>query len=83
MTREELKLIVVEKLARLAPETDLGALDPDTELRETLELDSLDFLNFVVALHDELGVNIPEADYHKLATLTSCIDYLNLARRPG
>jgi acyl carrier protein len=49
-------------------------------LREQLDIDSMDFLNFVIALHKELGVGLPEKDYPKLATLDGCVDYLASAR---
>jgi acyl carrier protein len=63
-------------LAGIAPEADLAALDPDAELREVLDLDSMDFLNFVVGLHEVTGVDVPEADYAQLATLAGVIAYL-------
>jgi acyl carrier protein len=69
-------------LAALAPEADLDALPPDARLRDELDLDSMDFLNFVVGLHEALGVEIPEADYGKLATLAGCVAYLQ-ARAPA
>jgi acyl carrier protein len=67
--------IVLETLARYAPEADLGTLPPDAALREELDLDSMDQLNFAIALHDRLGIDIPEADYTKLATLEQCVAY--------
>ena len=76
MTPEAAKLAIARALARIAPEADLAALDPDADLRETLDLDSMDFLNFVVGLHAETGVEVPEADYPRLATLAGGIAYL-------
>ena len=76
MTRDELRAALERVLARIAPEADLGALDPRAELRETLDLDSMDFLNFVVGVHAETGIEVPEADYPQLATLGSCLEYL-------
>lgn len=65
------------KLAAVAPEADLDALPPDAGLRDELDLDSMDFLSFVIALHKALGVEIPEADYGKLTTLAGCVAYLD------
>jgi acyl carrier protein len=59
MTEAELRKSV---LGNIAPEADLGALPPDRDLRESLDIDSMDFLNFVISLHEKLGVDIPEAD---------------------
>jgi acyl carrier protein len=67
--------VVVLALGRIAPEADLSALDPTADIRE-LDIDSVDFLNFVLAIHAELGIDIPEADYGKLRTLESCSAYL-------
>ena len=59
-----------------APEADLASLKPDVYLREQLDLDSMDILNFVVGLHAALGVEIPEADYPRFATLDGGVEYL-------
>ena len=76
MTEAELRKTVLDTLGDIAPEADLGALPPDRDLREELDIDSMDFLNFVIALHDKLGVEIPESDYAQLATLDGAIAYL-------
>ena len=76
MTRDEIRHAIVEALTRIAPETDAGSIDPHASLRDQLDLDSMDFLNFVIALHERLGVDIPEADYPKLATLDGAVAYL-------
>ncbi len=62
MTEAELRQTVLNTLGDIAPEADLAALPPDKDLREELDIDSMDFLNFVIALHEKLGVDIPEAD---------------------
>jgi acyl carrier protein len=80
VTRDDLRATVLRVLGDIAPEADLGSLAPDRALREQLDLDSMDALNFVVALHGALGVEIPEMDYPKLATLDACVEYL-AARR--
>jgi acyl carrier protein len=73
---EEARAAVLAVLGRVAPEADLGSLAPSEPLRQQLELDSMDFLNFVIAVHERLGVEIPEADYPRLATLDGAVEYL-------
>ena len=76
MNTEQLKTVVLATLGDVAPELDAATLDPKRDLRDQLDLDSMDFLNFVVGLHKALGVDIPEADYRKLGTLDACVAYL-------
>lgn len=76
MTREELRAQVLLALGRVVPELEPATLDPKERLREVLDIDSMDFLNFVTALHGLLGIDIPERDYGRLATLDACVDYL-------
>jgi len=66
-------------LAAIAPEADLVDVGPDEDLQEALDLDSMDFLNFLIALAESTGVEIPESDYHLVHTYAGCRDYL--ARR--
>lgn len=67
-------------LGRIAPEADLDRLAPDQPLQEQLDLDSFDFLQFVVGLSDELGVEISERDYAKVATLDGCVAHVAALR---
>jgi acyl carrier protein len=67
---------VLRALHGIAPEADLASLDPVAPLRAQLDLDSIDFLNFAIALHDALGVDIPETDYSSVASLNGCVTYL-------
>lgn len=76
MTRDEIRRTVIEALTSVAPEIDSQRLRADTAFRQEFDLDSMDFLNFVIALHGKLGVDVPESDYVKLATLDGAIDYL-------
>ena len=76
MTRDEIKEVVLRVLGRIVPEVDMRKIKPNLRLREQLDVDSMDLLNFVVGLHKELQVEIPESDYPKLATLDDCVDYL-------
>jgi len=76
MTKDELKGTVLRILGTIAPEADLSQLKPDMRIRDQLDIDSMDALNFFIALHKELKVEIPEADYPKLTTLNNCTEYL-------
>jgi len=76
IVREELNKIVKEELNNIAPEVDLATVDPAADLREAIDIDSMDFLNFVTALHRRTGIDIPEIDYPKLVTLSGMLAYL-------
>ena len=76
MTESEIRQIVREALSNVAPEVDLNAIEPAKNLRDQMDIDSVDFLNFVIGLHKELGIEIPDADLPKLATLNGCVAYL-------
>ena len=76
MNDREMRERVLGVLAELAPEVDVHALKPDVRLRDQLDLDSMDFLNFLIGIDEQLGIDIPEADYPKLATLESIYTYL-------
>ena len=75
-TFEPVHVRVLEQLGRIAPEADLAALPDDAPLRDELEIDSMDFLHFATALHDALGVDVPESDYERIASVGGCVDYL-------
>ena len=74
MTAEEIRKVVLAELKRIAPE--LEDVAPAKPLRDQVDLDSMDWLNFLVALHERLKIEIPEADYRKLGTLQQIVDYL-------
>jgi len=76
MTPDDVRRVVLEELSNIAPEADLALLDPTADLREALDIDSMDHLNFVTALHNRLGVAIPEVDYPRLITLDGAVAYL-------
>jgi acyl carrier protein len=69
--------VVVGALHEIAPEVDADALPGEADLREELELDSMDFLNFVTALHEGLGVDVPERDYPLLGSIDACVRYVS------
>jgi len=76
MTESEAKSLIEDIIGGIAPEADFGTLAGDEDLREALDLDSMDFMNFVVALHERTGIDIPEADYPQLRTLDGAVAYL-------
>ena len=76
MTDEAIRATVLRVLGEIAPEANLSALRPDANLRDQLDLDSMDVLNVMIALHETLHVDIPETDYPKLATLNGAVAYL-------
>jgi acyl carrier protein len=77
MNPAEVRAGVLAELQRIAPETEWGALVPAKPLREQVDLDSMDWLNFIVALHERFQVEIPESDYARLGTLEQVVAYLS------
>lgn len=75
-TKEEVKGIVLEIIADINPDEDLSDVKPDVRLRDQLDLDSMDFLDIVMDLRKRYGIEVPEADYPKLASLDSSAEYL-------
>lgn len=76
MSDEEIRAMVLRELHRIAPEIDLGQLDPSVDLREQVDLDSMDILNLAIAIHEAIGVDIPEADYPHMVTISGSVAYL-------
>ncbi len=76
LTKDELQQIIFELLGQIAPEADFATLGPNEDIRETLEIDSFDFLNFLIALNKQVGVEIPEASYGQVNTLANLTQYL-------
>ena len=76
MDRNEIRKAVLAELQRIAPELEPGEVAPAKPLRDQVDLDSMDWLNFLVALHENLKVEIPESDYARLGTLDQIVDYL-------
>ncbi|MDT8398576.1 MAG: phosphopantetheine-binding protein [Pseudomonadales bacterium] len=76
MNAEELRALILTELARIAPEIEAANLDPQAALHAQVDLDSMDWLNFLIALHQHVGVDIPEADYARLGSLNAIHDYL-------
>ena len=76
MTQEEITQSVLQALTDVAPETDLATFRTDLNLRDQLDIDSMDSLNFLIAVHELLHVDIPEADWARLFTIDELVDYL-------
>lgn len=76
MTGDEIKKLVFQLLKQIAPDTEPSTLQPDENIRETLDIDSFDFLQFLVSLNEKLGIEIPEQDYGKITTLKTLVNYI-------
>ena len=83
MTPDDMRAAVLRALSEVAPEADLEHLQPDVRFREQLDIDSMDFLNFITAIHHRLGVEIPELDYPKLVTFDGAVAYIAAKVRSG
>jgi acyl carrier protein len=77
MDSSQIRNTAVSILGTIAPEIDPQQIDATRPLREQVDLDSMDWLNFLVALHQQLKVEIPESDYARLVTLDDVVDYLS------
>ena len=76
MTPENVKEIVINIINEIAPDEDTANLKPEINLRDQMDLDSMDFLDIVMELRKQHGIEVPEEDYPKLASLDSCAQYL-------
>ena len=76
MNRDELARRVLELVTEIAPDVAAATVIPGIDFRDQFDFDSMDTLNFAIAVHRELGVDVPEADYARLASLDKCVEYL-------
>jgi acyl carrier protein len=76
MNSENIHQNIVDLLQQIAPDTKPSELKLDENIIETLNIDSFDFLQFVIALHEKMGVEIPEEDYGKINTIQNAIAYI-------
>ena len=76
MNDKELGELVKRALFEVAPDLEDEIIDPETPFRDQFDFDSMDFLNFVIGIHQTTGVEIPEADYPQLTSLKDIISYL-------
>jgi acyl carrier protein len=77
VTDDEIKTLFLRELHKIAPEVEPSELDPAVDLREQVDLDSMDILNLAIAIHEATGVDIPEGDYPQMASLNGCVAYLH------
>ena len=82
VTRDQIKETIFDLLSAIAPEADFARLDPNADMRRALDIDSFDFLNFLIGLDEAVGVEIPEADYGKLVSLNDLLNYLLVHNPP-
>jgi acyl carrier protein len=76
MSMDEIREKVLEILGEIAPEADLQNIKPDVPFRDQIDLDSMDYLNFVIALDERFNAGIPEQDYTKFVSLNACVEQL-------
>ena len=81
MREAELKEIIFRELHNIAPEADPASLSPEENIREALDIDSYDFLQFLIAIDEAIGVEIPEADYEDVFTMEGLLNYLSVRVR--
>ncbi len=79
MNPEEIRSKVLAAVTQIIPEADPSQIRSQVSLRDQLDMDSMDFLNFAIALHTEFELDIPARDFPKLSTLDGCVDYLGRA----
>jgi acyl carrier protein len=77
-----IRKVLQEELNNIAPEVDIASVDPTADLREIIDIDSMDFLNFISAVHHRFNLDIPEIDYPKLVTLDGAIAYIEGKLQP-
>ena len=73
---KEIRALFAELIGEIAPEADMSSLADDEDMREALDLDSMDFNNLIIALHKRTGIDVPKADYSKLFTMRGAVAYL-------
>jgi acyl carrier protein len=77
MSEAEIKRAIFDGLRKIAPEREPEALAPDANVRKALDIDSYDFLTFLIGLSEKLGIEVPESDYGKVRTLNEMLSYLS------
>ena len=76
MNQDQARELILYALCDVAPEVDAASIDPDVPFQEQLDLDSMDFLNYVTGIEEAAGIRIPEPDYPRVATLSGCVAYV-------
>jgi len=76
MNNDETAMAVQQEIRRIAPGIEVGTIDPEGDLREEFDMDSMDFLNLVAALSKRFSIPVPEADYPRMASYSALCRYL-------
>jgi len=76
MDRDAIRQALIDAIDQVAPGAVADGFDPDNDMREEFDLDSMDILNIVTALHERIGIDIPESDLDQIASLKRAVDYL-------
>ncbi len=76
MTRQEIRDTIVSCLCEVAPEIDPATVKDDVSFRDQFDVDSMDLLNFIIAMHEQLHVDIPESEYGRLGTVDLLVEYI-------
>jgi acyl carrier protein len=76
MSIDEVKSTILHIIGQVAPEIPAESIDPHARLQEEMDIDSMDFLRILVAINEQLGVEIPEKDYGQVGTLESLVHYV-------
>lgn len=77
MNDTELDAVVRQAIAEIAPDTDAGTVDAHADFHDDLGLDSMDSLNLAIAIHEAIGIDIPEVDYPQITSIAACVAYLD------
>ena len=77
MDKSAIRQVLLDVIDEVAPGCLPDEIDDDEDIREQMDLDSMDLLNVVAGLHERLGVAVPEADIEQITTITGAVDYLN------
>ena len=81
MKDDEIRTVIFKLLKDIAPDTEPEQLKPDDNIRHTLEIDSFDFLQFIIGLDEKLGIQTGEEDYGKIETLRTLMDYVEKKKK--
>ncbi|MGZ4174251.1 MAG: acyl carrier protein [Solirubrobacteraceae bacterium] len=81
MNEQQLREVVIGALTEVAPDVDPAEIDPTVDIAEQFDIDSMDFLNVIVAINERTGIEIPERDYPKFSTLDDAVAYLGEAQK--
>ena len=77
MNQQEIRSVLLEVIDEVAPGCIPEVVDDDADIREQMDLDSMDLLNIIAALHERLGIEVPDADMEQITTLRKAIAYLS------